>query len=349
MSLALQDARVRFGNTEVLRGVDLHIPEGECLVLLGASGCGKTTLLNVLSGSVPLQSGSLRQGDLVLDDPSGKRFVPMRRRGFAMVFQDFSLWPHLSVGANVAFGLKVQGISRAQREPLVREALRKTRMLDYIDRRPASLSGGQQQRVAIARALAVKPKVLLFDEPLSALDAKLREELKAELKLLLEETRQTAVYVTHDQSEAYALGTRVALMRGGRIEQCAEPEGIYHAPRNVYVADFLGGANLLRFTQSEGRLRIPGLGEFPARSDFPAAGTCFLRREQLRFEAAEGETGGFTCVVSQFLGSKYQIQARSGGDQVFIGEGRRGLRAGDAVRAVWDPASLGCLEEDPSV
>lgn len=339
-SLIIEQAVVHYGTHPVLKGVDLHVPCGTCLVLLGPSGCGKTTLLNVISGSVSLKAGRLKLGDQALDDPAARRFVPMRNRGFAMVFQDFSLWPHMSVGENVAFGLKVRGISKADRENKVREALRKTRMIDCIDRRPAALSGGQQQRVAIARALAVNPEVLLLDEPLSALDAKLREELKAELKLLLEETGQTAVYVTHDQSEAYALGHQVALMREGMIEQCADPETIYRQPHSRYVADFLGGANLLSFFQADGRLHIAGLGAFPARPDFPAKGICFLRREALTFQPA-APPAELQCVVNQFLGARYALRARTSEGLELQGDGRPEIRSGDAVRPVFAPESLG--------
>jgi ABC-type Fe3+/spermidine/putrescine transport system ATPase subunit len=318
------------------------VRDGECLVLLGPSGCGKTTLLNVIAGAVPLRSGRLTLGERVLDNPDARRFVPMDQRGFSMVYQDFSLWPHMTVADNVGFGLRVRRIPRAERETRIRGALRKVRMLEYADRRPSSLSGGQQQRVAIARALAVQPAVLLMDEPLSALDAKLREELKGELTLLLEETGQTAVYVTHDQSEAYALGDQVALMRGGRIEQCGEPEEIYSRPLTDYVADFLGGANLFSFEQRDGRLILGGLGACPERKDFPAAGTCFLRRECLAFRPASGPHS-LTCVLNQFLGGHYSMNVRTGeGAQVF-GLGCKGAQPGDAVEAVFDVRDLGLI------
>ena len=341
--IQIQRAEVSYGDTSVLKGIDLEVEKGSCLVLLGPSGCGKTTLLNAIAGSVGLNAGLLRIGDRVLDDPTGSTFVPMNRRGFSMVFQDFSLWPHMSVADNVGFGLKVRKLPRAEREAKVQSALRKVRMEAFADRRPASLSGGQQQRVSIARALAVEPEVLLLDEPLSALDAKLREELKAELKLLLLESGQTAVYVTHDQAEAYTLGDRVALMRGGRIEQCDAPETIYREPRNDYVADFLGAANLFPFRQQADRLIIDGLGAWPARNDFPAEGRCFLRRENLRFDPADPDAPG-RCHINQFLGGHYAMEVHLG-DLVARGLGFSGAKPGDPVRPVCNPEDFGLLSQ----
>jgi len=345
--LQIESAAVQFGDVKVLRGIDLQVEQGRCLVLLGPSGCGKTTLLNLISGSVRLNAGTVQMGGSVLDDPAARVFVPMRDRGFAMVFQDFSLWPHMTVSGNVAFGLKVQHIAKAEREARVEDALRKTRMLEMRDRRPSELSGGQQQRVAIARALAVRPKLLLLDEPLSALDAKLREELKAELKLLLRETGQTAVYVTHDQSEAYALGDEVALMREGGIEQCAAPEDIYHRPHSAYVADFLGGANVLSFEQRDGELFVDGLGRMPARPDFPDQGQCYVRRECLWFcnEESPEKSGELTCVVNQFLGTHYLAEIRSGRGVILYGRGAVSLRGGEAVRVEFNPADVGLIPE----
>ncbi|MDF3130060.1 ABC transporter ATP-binding protein [Kiritimatiellaeota bacterium B1221] len=346
-TLQIQAAEVRLGNTRVLRGIDLNVAPQTCTALLGPSGCGKTTLLNVIAGAVALDKGSLYWGEQVLDLPAEKKFLPMNQRGFAMVFQDFSLWPHMTVAENVAFGLKIRKLNRSDRETKVKDALQKVRMEKLASRKPASLSGGQQQRVSIARALAVQPKLLLFDEPLSALDAKLREELKAELKLLLLETGQTAVYVTHDQAEAYTLGDQVALMNAGRVEQIGAPERIYHHPRNAYVAGFLGAANVLPYRQQNGRLEIEDIGHWPVRKDFPESGLCFLRREDVHFETV-GEHLNGTCLINQFLGSHYALEARFGLSQILHGHGKPGLKPGTPVRAVCDVHKFGFLSPENS-
>jgi ABC-type Fe3+/spermidine/putrescine transport system ATPase subunit len=244
--LEIEVLRKRFGAQEVLKGVDLTVGSGERLVLLGPSGCGKTTLLNLLAGLLTADGGRIRCQGEVLDEPATRTHLPMQRRGFAMVFQDFALWPHMTVEENVAFGLRVQGIPREKRRTRVGEVLEMVQMSAFGHRRPGQLSGGQKQRVSIARALAVEPRLLLLDEPLSALDARLREDLKGELSRLLRETGVTAVYVTHDQAEAFALGDRIALMNGGRLVQVGTPRQVYAEPASTFAATFLGVSNLFR-------------------------------------------------------------------------------------------------------
>ena len=232
----------RFGPRTVLDDIHFEVARGECLVLLGPSGCGKSTLLNVLAGALAADGGRLTCDGVPLDDAAARLHLPMHRRGFAMVFQDFSLWPHMSVIDNVAFGLRMRGVAKAERRRLAMAALEQVHMHEHAARLPATLSGGQQQRVAIARALVVKPRLLLMDEPLSALDARLREELKRDIGGLIREHGVTAVYVTHDHGEAFALGDRVALMRDGRIEQLDTPQRLREQPANAFVADFFGVA-----------------------------------------------------------------------------------------------------------
>lgn len=244
--LEIEGLRKRFGAQEVLKGVDLTVGSGERLVLLGPSGCGKTTLLNLLAGLLTADGGRIRCQGEVLDEPATRTHLPMQRRGFAMVFQDFALWPHMTVEENVAFGLRVQGVPRERRRTRVGEVLEMVQMSAFGHRRPGQLSGGQKQRVSIARALAVEPRLLLLDEPLSALDARLREDLKGELSRLLRETGVTAVYVTHDQAEAFALGDRIALMNGGRLVQVGTPRQVYAEPASTFAATFLGVSNLFR-------------------------------------------------------------------------------------------------------
>lgn len=344
MNLSLHQAALSLGDNKVLDDIHLELDKGECLVLLGPSGCGKTTVLNVLAGALALDEGRLQFDGRTLDDPAKELFVPMSRRGFATVYQDFSLWPHLSVGENVAFGLRVRGFNKADRDRKVREALQKVRMESFIDRFPSTLSGGQQQRVAMARALAVDPPLLLLDEPLSALDAALREELKDELGRLLGGEHLTAVYVTHDQSEALALGQRIALMKAGRIEQFDSPSGIWDRPRTSFAAQFIGAANVLAFHQEGGKLFLAeGDLRLPARTDFPAQGTCFVRREHVSIVADETSPG--RCERNQFGGDRYDAAVRYPCGVRINGRGMASLRPGAPARAEFDPAHLGILPE----
>jgi iron(III) transport system ATP-binding protein len=224
---------------QALDNVDLKVAPGELFFLLGPSGCGKTTALRVLAGFVIPDQGTVRI--------AGERMtrVPPHLRGTGMVFQHYALWPHLSVFENVAYGLRVRKLKREEIRTRAREALRMVQMEDRAEDRPGVLSGGQQQRIALARALAVRPRVLLLDEPLSNLDAKLRGEMRSEIKRLHEQTRITTIYVTHDQKEAVTLADRVALMNAGRVVQVGTPRELYCRPVSRWVAEFLGEANFL--------------------------------------------------------------------------------------------------------
>ncbi|MGW5365616.1 ABC transporter ATP-binding protein [Actinopolymorpha pittospori] len=223
----------------VLDVPELSIAKGEFLSILGPSGCGKTTLLNCLAGFVHPTSGRI---DLGGRDITG---VPAYKRGLGMVFQNYALFPHMSVADNVAYGLKVRKVGKLEREERVAEALRLVGLEEYAHRRPRQMSGGQQQRVAVARALAIRPAVLLLDEPLSNLDAKLRREMRVELRTLQQRIGTTTVFVTHDQEEALSMSDRIAVMNGGRIEQLGTPHEIYRQPATRFVAEFIGAANVL--------------------------------------------------------------------------------------------------------
>ncbi|MNR82243.1 Spermidine/putrescine import ATP-binding protein PotA [compost metagenome] len=229
----------------VLDRIDIHLEPGQVLALLGPSGCGKTTLLKLLAGLLPVAPGHgrIRFGDTLVAGDG--HFVPPEARGLGMVFQDYALWPHMSVGKNVGFALEMRGMSRQQRDPRVARALEIVGLKNYQDRHPSSLSGGQQQRVALARAIAAEPQVLLFDEPLSNLDRDLRESLCHEIGSLLRSMGTTAVYVTHDQEEAFALADVVAVMQGGRIRQLATPDTLVTEPANTLIAEFLKLGTLL--------------------------------------------------------------------------------------------------------
>ncbi|AVJ28493.1 MULTISPECIES: ABC transporter ATP-binding protein [Achromobacter] len=216
-AIAVRGLRHAFNGHTVLDGVDLDVPAGTVLALLGPSGCGKSTLLKALAGLLRPQHGDIRFGGAVVS--SAGQHEPPERRGLGMVFQDYALWPHMSVASNVAFPLEMRGVSRRERPALVRDALAMVGLHEHAERRPADLSGGQQQRVALARAIVARPRVLLFDEPLSNLDRTLRETLCAEIGALLRRIGTTAVYVTHDHEEAHALAHTIARMQNGRIAE----------------------------------------------------------------------------------------------------------------------------------
>jgi len=239
MQITIHELTKSFGATPVLKGVSLEIRTGELFFLLGPSGCGKTTLLRLVAGFYPPDSGEVRFGDRCVND------VPPHRRNTGMVFQSYALWPHMTVSENVAYGLDVRGVSVAERAERVREALAMVRMEELADRTPNQLSGGQQQRVALARALVIRPDVLLLDEPLSNLDARLRLEMRDEIRRLHETLKLTTVYVTHDQKEALSLADRMAVLRAGVIEQLAGPREVYRRPASRFVADFIGESNWL--------------------------------------------------------------------------------------------------------
>ena len=254
-----------FGTVRAVDDVSLEIRDGEFFTLLGPSGCGKTTLLRTIAGFADLTAGQIRFGDRRIDT------LPPHRRNTGMVFQNYAIFPNLTVGGNVAYGLHARNVPEAQVKERVERALKLVHLDGYEERWPHQLSGGQLQRVAIARCLVIEPEVLLLDEPLSNLDAKLRVEMRAEIRQLQQSLKITAIYVTHDQEEALAMSDRIAVMRSGRLEQVAAPQDIYRAPATPFVAEFMGTTNLLTGTiagRDGGNLRIKvGSQEFRAQSD----------------------------------------------------------------------------------
>ena len=233
-----------YGSTKVVDGVSLKIEPGKLVCLLGPSGCGKTTTLRLIAGFVEPSDGEILVGDKMLS--SARHTVPPEKRGMSMIFQSYALWPHMTVADNIVYGLKLRKIDRATIEQKLKAILATTQLGQYADRYPGELSGGQQQRVALARALIVEPETLLLDEPLSNLDANLREEMRYEVRRLHDVFQCTTVYVTHDQSEAMTTADVIAVMNGGRIEQAASPEEIYDRPRSEFVARFIGMSNVIR-------------------------------------------------------------------------------------------------------
>ena len=232
--LDIDNTTKSYGAVEVLHKVDISVEEGEFLVLVGPSGCGKSTLLNMIAGLEEITSGEIRIKDQVMNG------VHPSKRNIAMVFQSYALYPNMTVGQNITFGLEMHGVPKPEREKAMHEVASLLQIEQFLDRKPGALSGGQRQRVAMGRALVRNPDVFLFDEPLSNLDAKLRVDMRTEIKKLHQKLGTTIVYVTHDQIEALTLSTRIAVMNGGYVQQLGTPQEIYDTPANIFVATFMG-------------------------------------------------------------------------------------------------------------
>jgi len=243
-SVELRGLTKRFDAVAAVDDVSLHIEHGLLVCLLGPSGCGKTTTLRLIAGFVEPSAGEIAVGDRVVSSPA--RTLPPERRNMSMIFQSYALWPHMTVAENIAYGLKLRKLSGETIARKLRSILDTTRLAPLAERYPGELSGGQQQRVALARALVVEPETLLLDEPLSNLDANLREEMRFEVRRLHDEYRYTTVYVTHDQAEAMTTADLIAVMNGGKIEQAGSPQEVYDRPRSEFVARFIGSSNIVR-------------------------------------------------------------------------------------------------------
>ena len=254
-ALSIRNVRKTFGPVEILKGIDIEIEAGEFLILVGPSGCGKSTLLNMIAGLDVPSAGSINIGERDVT------YLPSKDRDIAMVFQSYALYPNMNVAQNIAFALEMRKVPKAQREEAVQRVAKMLQIGHLLDRKPGALSGGQRQRVAMGRALARDPKLFLFDEPLSNLDAKLRVEMRAEIKLLHQRTKTTTVYVTHDQVEAMTLGDRIAVMKDGVVQQFGTPDDIYSRPATRFVAEFIGSPamNLITATRSGSNLLAHGV------------------------------------------------------------------------------------------
>src|SRR5947209_2984383 len=298
----LQNIRKTFGSVVAVDGISVEFEAGALTAVLGPSGCGKTTTLNLIAGFEQPDTGTIHFGDRLIADAARSLAVPTSRRNLGMVFQSYALWPHLTVGENVAYGLKMRGASRAERDAAVTRALDSMRLHGYLDRYPHELSGGQQQRVALARALAYSPATLLFDEPLSNLDAQLREEMRVELKDIHNRIGVTAIYVTHDQAEAMVLSDRIVVMGEGRIRQIGTPRELYERPADAYVARFIGRTNLLKSRLLEQRedwalVRIDGMGQemhcrHAGTAGSNAGGVLSVRPEAIHLKPASEAAAG---------------------------------------------------------
>jgi spermidine/putrescine transport system ATP-binding protein len=350
VAISLEGVRKRFGDVEAVREMTAELREGEFFTMLGPSGCGKTTTLRMIAGfEQPDEGRILLRGDDVTD-------VPPNLRNVNMVFQHYALFPHMSIYDNVAFGLKLKKLGKSETKDRVSELLRIVELEGYEKRRPSQLSGGQQQRVALARALVNRPAALLLDEPLGALDVKLRKQLQLELKRIQEELGTTFVYVTHDQEEALAMSDRIAVMNGGLVEQVGSPREIYERPRTAFVADFIGSLNAVDFRVDSvdgdlavmrapqgGRLVVSATRETRPGTSVKVA----VRPERIRIEAANGRApeGGSrvdgTIAQVVYLGSLTQFHVDTECGRIVShrmnDEASAGLGEGRRVTLTWAP------------
>jgi putative spermidine/putrescine transport system ATP-binding protein len=336
--VALEGVTKVYGRTRALDGIDLDVHDGELLALLGPSGCGKTSTLNVVAGFVEPDGGRVRL------DGQDVTAQPAWRRGLGVVFQSYALFPHMTVADNVAFGLRERGVSRADTAGRVAEALALVRLPGAGPMRPSQLSGGMQQRVALARALVIRPRVLLLDEPLAALDRKLREEMRAELRDIQRAVGITTIFVTHDQHEALGLSDRVAVMNAGRIEQLGTPREVYERPATAFVADFIGASTALEARVVDSRtVELAGGQRVPARLG-PEVAPGARVRLLIRPERVElGEPGPTTLPArvtsAMFLGDHWEVRLElEGGVRVLATvRGTATLAPGDRITVGFPP------------
>ncbi|MCF3933858.1 ABC transporter ATP-binding protein [Acuticoccus sp. M5D2P5] len=318
--LVLQNLSIVYGDVTAVDDVSLTIPKGEFLTLLGPSGCGKSTTLFAIAGLNQPTSGHIALGDRVFFDGSAKTTVPTERRNIGLVFQSYALWPHKTVAENLAFPLQLRRVNRADRDKAIGEALDLVEMTPYAERYPFELSGGQQQRVALARALVYRPSLLLLDEPLSNLDAKLRERARVWLRELQERLNVTTIYVTHDQSEALAVSDRIVVMSMGKMRQVGAPREIYEHPKDAFVADFIGSSNFLEGTVTERtedgatvRLANGAMIRTTMAPTTSADVVVAVRPERIALVDESGEnTIPVTIGHSSYLGAAYQYEVTSG-------------------------------------
>lgn len=311
-TVVIKDAVKKYGDFTALSGVSLDIREGELFTLLGPSGCGKTTLLRMIAGFNTIEGGEFYFGDRLINN------VPAHKRDIGMVFQNYAIFPHLTVRDNVAYGLKARKVKKEEINRRVNEALELVQIAHLADRKPNALSGGQQQRVALARAFVIEPSVLLMDEPLSNLDAKLRVQMRSVIKKLQRQLGITTIYVTHDQEEALAISDRIAVMKEGRIMQIGAPNEIYTRPQNPFVAGFIGVSNFLDCEVKAvhaGTARVAIQDEMeveiPVRRDYTGAAQISARPEQLFFDESgmPGEVQ-FSTFLGDFI--EYEITLNNG-------------------------------------
>ena len=338
-NVLIKDAVKKYGDFTALSGVSLDIKEGEFFTLLGPSGCGKTTLLRMIAGFNSIEGGEFYFGDKLINN------VPAHKRDIGMVFQNYAIFPHLTVEENVAYGLKARKVPKSEIDKRVQDALDLVQIGHLAKRKPNALSGGQQQRVALARAFVIEPSVLLMDEPLSNLDAKLRVQMRSVIKKLQRRLGITTIYVTHDQEEALAISDRIAVMKDGHIMQVGTPNEIYAKPQNPFVAGFIGTSNFLDCTvESDGTTDIKGELKIniPLKKQFTGAAKLSARPEQLFFSQS-GMPG--EVLFSTFLGDFVEYEVRlNDGQGLIINEYTKDTTAvhadGEKVFISFDPSRV---------
>ena len=337
-SVVIHDVRKSFGLTPVIHGVNIAIEDGEFVVLVGPSGCGKSTLLRMIAGLENITGGEIRIGERVVNH------LPPKARDVAMVFQNYALYPHMTVAANMAFSMKLRGAPKGETEARVKRAAEILGLTELLERFPRQLSGGQRQRVAMGRAIVRDPQVFLFDEPLSNLDAKLRVQMRTEIKELHQRLKTTTVYVTHDQIEAMTMADKIVVMHGGRVEQIGAPLDLYDRPQNQFVAGFIGSPamNFLQgLIRANGRLAFEGpggtqlpLAAAPSGSNGrPAVYGVRPEHFTLADDGAEA-----TIQVVEPTGSEIQIVAAMGGTEIVAAfRERHPFKPGETIRLKPDP------------
>jgi spermidine/putrescine ABC transporter ATP-binding subunit len=357
--IQLEKIGKKYGALWAARDVDLNIQSGEFYTLLGPSGCGKTTLLRIIAGFLAPDEGTVRFDDQAVNH------VPPWRRNVGMVFQNYALWPHMTVFENVAFGLRERKVPRSEIAPRVADALARVGLSATEKRRPSQLSGGQQQRVALARTLVVQPRALLLDEPLSNLDAKLRAEMRIELLKIQRDLGVTTIYVTHDQEEALALSTRIAVMDAGKIVQEGSPREIYERPRSRFVAEFVGQSNLFfgaiektgnGFVELRTDEGLPIMARWPDSENQTAPGkkiVVYVRPEMISLTAigvappnANRLRGRVAASAYQGASVAYEVDVQGKSLRAHVPHPSRIFHRGDEVVVAFDPKDVGCVVEE---
>ncbi|HET7794565.1 MAG TPA: sn-glycerol-3-phosphate ABC transporter ATP-binding protein UgpC [Rhizobacter sp.] len=340
-ALSIRNVRKSYGPVDILKGIDIEIEQGEFLILVGPSGCGKSTLLSMIAGLDQPTSGNIFIGERDVTNELPKD------RDIAMVFQSYALYPNMNVAQNISFALEMRKVPKADRETSVQRVAKMLQIEHLLDRKPAQLSGGQRQRVAMGRALARDPKLFLFDEPLSNLDAKLRVEMRAEIKLLHQRTRTTTVYVTHDQVEAMTLGDRIAVMKDGMVQQFGSPDDIYSRPATRFVAEFIGSPamNMLQAEVAGRGLSVSGqaiaLDDATAQALQAAAPTaCVLGVRPECVRLADTGLAGRLTLLEPTGPDTYAFVDTALGPLVLRTGGRVPHQVGDAVHVTWEARDL---------